>query len=241
VIISGNGNGNVGASSNSGPNEAWNLGGPAGENLHSERDRVDVWNVVSDDGERCNDHAEAAEPPEVVDENCTEKTAYTPVVKGVTVAFVVYSGGCDNCTKEFAKQERDEQTGHGGKVHTDTVGGDWLIAGVVGGIRAPTDSKAENNGSKGEHGTRFSRADWHGNGIEVTRVAKNTNGDEQDAVWVSRVASNFGRTYINTGNQAYFSYEWTTLYPKRQTTNVRMAMMTIPTAPLTLELMVLRN
>nr|POE62782.1 hypothetical protein CFP56_03686 [Quercus suber] len=75
VAVAGDGDGDVDGRGDAGPDEAGDALGPASQDLHGERDGVDVGAVVGDNGQREDDEAELAEGADVGDENFAEKTA----------------------------------------------------------------------------------------------------------------------------------------------------------------------
>jgi len=151
VRVPRNSNGDISTSTDESPDEAWDNGGPSAKNLHGEGHAVDVWNIVSDDGEGEDNQAELSESTKVRNEDGSKETTNTSlaVTIGVDVIAIIDGGGRhDNSTEDFAEQEWEDQACHGGEEDANSVGGDWLIASVIGSIRAPAYSETEDNGTK---------------------------------------------------------------------------------------------
>lgn len=112
MSVSWDGNRAVDERSDEGPHKARYSLRDTGEELEGERDGVDVWAVIGDDGESEDDEAELTEPTKRRnDDGCEETTNSGGMIPVHVQVVAVVSGhsGSDGCTEHLGEEEREDQ------------------------------------------------------------------------------------------------------------------------------------
>lgn len=108
LAVARDGDGDVDGSGESRPEEARDVSSPPTQHHESERNRVDVWAVVGDDGQSQDDDTEFAEPTKALEQHGAKQTADASVfissLVGI-VATVQRSSGHDSGTEDFCEKE----------------------------------------------------------------------------------------------------------------------------------------
>jgi len=179
VGVARDGDGAVDERGDKGPDEARDVLGVVGEDLHAEADAVDVGAVVADDGQRDDDQAELAEGAERREYLRQQAADGVVGVRG-RVRRVVDGGGGDGEPQAFDERQGQHQADEDPEEHFGArrVGG--LVAGVVGGVAGPARGEAEDRGREGEHAAGFDGARSHGQVGEGAAVGEDAEDDEED-------------------------------------------------------------
>lgn len=177
------GNGDVAAGGNTGPDETRNALGPAAKNLDGQTNRVKVGAVVGDDGKSKEDQAELAKGTEVGDENGTEETTGAGGVVTIlvnVVAAIDRSSGHDCNTQKLSEEEGDDETSERPCEDLGTVLGGWLVNSVIGSVTGPASSEAVYCGGKRKAVAHLRSTSLPCEVAEITSVGKDTESDEED-------------------------------------------------------------
>jgi len=149
--VSGDGNGDVDTGGNSNPDEAGYARSPASQDLHGESNAVDVWNVVSDDGQGQDDLAELSESVEVREQNSCKETTNSRICvsRSVDVVATVYLCGSENgSTKHLGKEKWEDETGKGSKEESGSVDVGWLVDSVISCVTCPASGETVDDGAE---------------------------------------------------------------------------------------------
>lgn len=183
VRISGNCNGNVACSGDTGPDETGNALSPAAKDLDGQTDGVEVGAVVGNDGQSKDDQAEFAETAEVGNkhraEEATSARLFVSFIVDV-VAAVDSSGSHDSNSKELSEEQRNDQAKESPSENLVTALGWRLIDGVVGGVRGPTRGEAVHSSTERKAVAQFRSTNTPRNVHEVSSVSKDAESDEED-------------------------------------------------------------
>lgn len=180
VRISGDGDGDIAACSQECPDETGYTSSPSGEDLHTERHRVNVRAVVGDDRQCEDDQAELTESAQGGKEDSGEQTTDSRIVITVRESGVVDGGGYDGCAEHLGEQKRESETAESRDEDFGAVGATGLVACVVGCVAGPSSCETEDGCSKREDGAGLRFTNAHRQVGEFARVSKFTENDQED-------------------------------------------------------------
>lgn len=182
VRVSGDGDADVDAGGDEGPDEARDARGFAGEDLRGQADAVDVGDVVGDDGQGEDDHAELAKGSQVDEDGADEAAGAGCVVAGLVAVVAAVDGGRghDSHGEHLREQERDDQAEPGPEEDFTSRLSSGLVDGIIGSIRGPACSKAVDNRSKGKNRSHLRRSSLPGNVDEISAMRKHAEEDKED-------------------------------------------------------------
>jgi len=143
--------GNISTSSNSDPDETRNLLSPLSENLQSQGDRVNVWNVVANDGQSEDDEAEFAKATKWWEKDSSQETTNTSAGVSIHISVITSidgSGREDGSAQELSEEKREDESSKGGEENLGSAVGVSLIDSVISSITRPARSETEDDGTE---------------------------------------------------------------------------------------------